>query len=105
MTALTTAYARSRHGEQDPARARGQAAYVAGLVAAGHLPHLAALRPEAVVDPDDVFRDMVRRVLSGLLDAVNRFDTRDSSPGHSRCERRRSMTKRRRALRAVPQMP
>ena len=67
MTALTTAYARSRQGEQDPARARGQAAYVARLVAAGRLPHLAALRPEAAVNPAGVFRDMVRRVLRGLL--------------------------------------
>lgn len=68
LNALTTAYARSRHGDQDPARARGQAAYVARLVSEGHLPHLAALRPEAAGEPDDVFRDMVRRVLRGLLE-------------------------------------
>ncbi len=37
------------------------------LVAAGRLPHLAALRPEAAVNPDEVFRDMVRRVLRGPL--------------------------------------
>jgi AcrR family transcriptional regulator len=68
MNALTTAYARSGHGDQDPARARGQAAYIAHLVAEGRLPRLAALRPEVGVEPDEVFPVMLRRVLRGLLD-------------------------------------
>lgn len=68
MNALISSFARTRHGAPDTDRAQRQATYLAHVVALGGHPHLAALAPEEPADPDQLFPDVLRRVLQGLLD-------------------------------------
>ncbi|HSU74242.1 MAG TPA: TetR/AcrR family transcriptional regulator [Terrabacter sp.] len=64
--ALLGAFGRTGHG-RDPARSRAQTAYVSKVIAQGRHPRLAALRPEGPIDPEQVFPEVVRRTLRGLL--------------------------------------
>ncbi len=66
--ALLGAFARTSYGA-DATRARAQAAYLARVVAGGGHPRLAALRPEGPTDPEQVFPEVVRRTLRGLLES------------------------------------
>ncbi|WP_323096828.1 TetR/AcrR family transcriptional regulator [Intrasporangium sp. YIM S08009] len=66
--ALLGAFARTGYGT-DAARARTQAAYLGRVAARGGYPRLAALRPEGPTDPEQVFPEVLRRTLRGLLDS------------------------------------
>lgn len=67
MIALVTAFASSQYGAADPSRAHGTAAYLAHLLAQGHHPHLAA-HVTGSDHPDELFPDVMRGVLRGLLE-------------------------------------
>lgn len=67
MNALITAFARSQHGTPDPNRVQNQAAYFADVLSRGQHPHLAALAPDSPERSDEVFPDVIRGVLLGLL--------------------------------------
>ncbi|WP_421735593.1 TetR/AcrR family transcriptional regulator [Cellulomonas sp.] len=68
MNALISSFARTLHGTPDPERSQAQVEYVAHVLARGEHPHLAGLSPDSPRTPDEVFPDVIRRVLRGLLE-------------------------------------
>ena len=65
--ALVASFARTGYGT-DEARTRAQAAYLGWVLARGGHPRLAALLPDGPTDLEQVFAEVVRRTLRGLLD-------------------------------------
>ncbi len=80
MNALITAFARSQHGTPDPDRVQSQEAYLAHVLPLGRHPHLAALVPAGPEQPDELFPNVIRGVLIGLL---------EPSPSPGRAEEKR----------------
>jgi AcrR family transcriptional regulator len=68
MNSLISSFARAMDSAPDPERAQAQAAYLAEVIPRGDHPHLARLDPGSTRKPDDVFPDVIRGVLRGLLD-------------------------------------
>jgi AcrR family transcriptional regulator len=68
MNALITAFARSQPATPDPDRVQSQAAYLAHVLPQGRHPHLAALVPDGPEPSDEIFPDVIRGVLRGLLE-------------------------------------
>lgn len=68
MNALVASFARFQAAPTDPDRQRRQQALIAHQVAAGALPHLAALQVSGPGDPETAFPDVLDRVVRALLE-------------------------------------
>lgn len=68
VNALVSAFSRAGAVSTSPERQESRAQYLAQVIADGRYPHLASLAVGAAAEPDDVFPDVIRGVLRGLLE-------------------------------------